>query len=93
MRSFLKFVFATIIGLFISVFLLVAIVTSMGSGSSSPKISTNSVLKLNLAGELPDMSIDDPFSNFNPLSGSFSSIFFAAPLAYLFSQKTLQKKK
>ncbi len=27
------------------------------------------------------------------LSGSFSSIFFAAPLAYLFSQKTLQKKK
>ena len=73
MRSFLKFVFATIIGLFISVFLLVAIVTSMGSGSSSPKISTNSVLKLNLAGELPDMSIDDPFSNFNPLSGSFSS--------------------
>lgn len=27
------------------------------------------------------------------LSGSFSSIFFAAPLAYLFSKKTLQKKK
>lgn len=27
------------------------------------------------------------------ISGSFSSIFFAAPLAYLFSQRTLHKKK
>ena len=73
MRSFLKYVFATIIGMFIAVFLLFAFFASIGSGASSPKISTNSVLKLNLEGSLPDLSIDDPFENFNPLSGGFST--------------------
>lgn len=73
MRSFLKYVFATIIGLFISIFLFFAFIASMGSGTGSPKISTNSVLKLKLVGDLPDLSVDDPFSNFNPLSGSFNT--------------------
>lgn len=73
MKSFLKYVFATVIGLFLTVFLMIALFSSMGSSASSPKISTNSVLKLKLVGNLPDLGVDDPFSNFNPLSGDFNT--------------------
>lgn len=46
---------------------------SMGGGSSVSKISSNSVLKIKLKGHLPDLTIDDPFSNIDPFSGAFST--------------------
>ncbi len=73
MKSFLKLVFATIVGVFISFFLLFFVLAGIGGSSSAPKISANSVLKLKLVGELPDLSVDDPFSSFDPLSGSFNT--------------------
>lgn len=73
MKSFLKLVFATIVGIFISFFLLFFVLAGIGGSSSVPKISTNSVLKLKLVGELPDLTVDDPFNSFDPLSGTFNT--------------------
>lgn len=73
MKSFLKLVFATVVGVTISFFLFFFILAGMGGSTGTPKISTNSVLKLKLVGDLPDLSMDDPFSSFDPLSGSFST--------------------
>lgn len=73
MRGFLKLVFATVIGIFVSFFLLFIIGASLGSGSGSAKISSNSILKLKLVGDLPDLTVDDPFSEIDPLSGSFNT--------------------
>jgi len=73
MKSFLKLVLATMVGIVLSFFLLFSIFAGMGSGSSAPKVSSNSVLKLSLSGELPDLSNDDPFSRIDPLSGSFDT--------------------
>src|SRR5690554_3946267 len=73
MKSFFKYVFATIFGLVIFSFLLFFTLAGIGSGSSSPKVSTNSVLMLNLNGSLPDLSMDDPFSTIDPFSGVFNA--------------------
>ncbi len=73
MKSFLKYVFATIVGLFIFSILSLVLLAGIGSGSGTPKISANSVLSLNLVGDLPDLTSDDPFSNFDPFSGTFDT--------------------
>ena len=73
MKNFLKYVFATVIGLFVFLILLFGIFAGMGGKSSTPKISANSILKLDLKGDLPDISIDDPLQLFDPMSGSFST--------------------
>jgi protease-4 len=74
MKSFLKIVLASIVGFFLSVFLLFIFFASIGSsGEKKTKIEANSVLSLNLVGSLPDQTLDDPFSSIDPFSGSFSS--------------------
>lgn len=73
MKSFLKLVFATIVGIFLSFFLFFIFLTSIGGSSETAKVSSNSVLKLKLVGDLPDLSVDDPFSSFDPISGSFNT--------------------
>lgn len=72
MKSFIKYIFATVIGLFVFTILFFLFFAGVGASSSSqPKISSNSVLKLNLVGDLPDLTVDDPFSSFDPFSGTF----------------------
>ncbi|MCO5248709.1 MAG: signal peptide peptidase SppA [Chitinophagales bacterium] len=73
MKSFLKYVFATVIGLFIFLILLFGILTSLGGKSNETKISANSVLKVNLVGNLPDVSVEDPMQLIDPLSGNFNT--------------------
>lgn len=73
MRGFLKLVFATVIGIFVSFLLLFFIGASLGSGSGVAKISSNSILKLKLVGDLPDLTVDDPFSGIDPFTGSINT--------------------
>ena len=74
MKSFLKLVFATIIGIFIFCLLAFFILAGVGGGSSAPKISSNSILNIKLVGDLPDLTNEDPFSNLSLLSAtSFSA--------------------
>ncbi|MCO5233921.1 MAG: signal peptide peptidase SppA [Chitinophagales bacterium] len=73
MKGFIKIVFATIVGIFISIFLFFIVISSLGASSDTTKISSNSILKLTLVGNLPDLSIEDPFNSFDMLSGSFST--------------------
>ncbi|MCO5231150.1 MAG: signal peptide peptidase SppA [Chitinophagales bacterium] len=73
MKGFIKIVLATIVGIFISIFLFFIVISSLGASSDTTKISSNSILKLTLVGDLPDLSVEDPFNSFDVLSGSFST--------------------
>jgi protease-4 len=65
MRQFLKFVFATIVGLalfsFLGIMLLVGIAASAGKETKAV-IPANSVLKLDLNYKIPEKSNDNPFA-------------------------------
>ncbi len=69
MGQFLKFVIATIVGLFLFIFLLVAIVGVSALGLSSKekavKVKPNSILKMSLNREIAERADDDPFANFD----------------------------
>lgn len=65
--GFLKNVFASIIGFFIGMVLIVfffaAIITGIaGSIDEKPELKNNTVLELNLTGDIPDRATDDPLS-------------------------------
>ena len=66
MKSFFKMVFASMLGLFLSFFLLflfIIILVSAGSGSETIEIKENSILHLTFGGPIPDRSSDNPFSS------------------------------
>lgn len=71
MLQFLKFVFATIVGLFlfflIGIFIIIGIAAAAGTEEVA-KVEANSVLKLDLNYNIPEKTVDNPFAAFS--SGS-----------------------
>jgi len=73
MGQFIKFVFATIVGLFLFLVIIISIFVGVLSSSSSEKedkLSDNSVLKLNIDKQIIERESDDIFSKFR---GSLTS--------------------
>lgn len=70
MKTFLKMLLATILGVGILFFLLFVIIASVASMSEEKVlVSQNSILKLNLNSVIKERSEENPFESFNPLSG------------------------
>lgn len=75
MKTFLKMLLATILGVGILIFLLFVILASFASMSFSSMseeivmVNENSILKLDLNTVINERSEDNPFESFNPLSG------------------------
>lgn len=69
MKQFFKFVFASMVGfgltLFLGFIILIAIIGSMASSFGDQKkiVKDQSVLELNLGLEIADRTVDDPFTN------------------------------
>lgn len=65
MLQFIKFVFATIVGMFlfflIGIFILIGIAAAAGTEEVA-KVEANSVLKLDLNYNIPEKTIDNPFA-------------------------------
>lgn len=74
MWQFIKYVFATIVGLFLfsilGFFLFVGIVAAIGSSEDSTPIETNSVLKLNLNNPIQEVAVENPFAEFSGGQGN-----------------------
>ena len=74
MWQFIKYVFATIVGLFLfsilGFFLFVGIVAAVGSSEDSTPIETNSVLKLNLNNPVQEVAVENPFAEFSGGQGN-----------------------
>lgn len=66
MKQFFKFVFATIIGIIISSFLLViiliGIVSVATSGDKSTEVASNSVLRIALSSSIAERTPDNPLA-------------------------------
>ncbi len=75
MWQFIKYVLATLLGLFLFLFvgllLMIGIVTAASSSGDKTKIEANSVLKLELNGAIQEISIDNPFAK---LTGGESEV-------------------
>jgi protease-4 len=76
MKQFFKVVFASMLGFILAnillLFLFIAIVGGIAASSGSKKtaeIDDNSILKIEFSGPISDRSDNNPFKNFNPLSG------------------------
>lgn len=70
MKTFLKMLLATILGVGILFFLLFVIIASIASmGEEKVLVEENSILKLNLNVSIHERSEDNPFESFNPISG------------------------
>jgi protease-4 len=70
MKQFLKFTLATIVGLFLTIFIFIVI----GAIAFSPKdkkveVAENSIFKLELNGPIFDRAVDNPFANFDFMTG------------------------
>lgn len=79
MRQFLKYVLATIIGLllfsFIGFLLLVGVGTALSSSSDKKTtVKANTVLKIELDKPIQERSVENPFSDFGPVSGGGDAI-------------------
>jgi protease-4 len=79
MLQFLKYVLATVIGIFlftlISFFLLIGIAAVLSGGEDITEVKSNSVLQLNLNTQFTENSVkEDPFSNIFSASESKTSI-------------------
>ena len=74
MWQFVKYVFATIIGLLlftiISFLLLIGIGAALGSSDDKTKVEANTVLKLNLDVPIQEVSIENPFAEFSGGQGN-----------------------
>lgn len=73
MKQFLKFVLATITGLFLFIvisFFVVLGIAGAASKEKPAKVEANSILKLDLNYAIPEKTVDDPFSALS--SGDFS---------------------
>lgn len=72
MKQFFKFLLATVLGIFISVFLLVIILVAIAGLSDKPvKVEANSILHIKLDKRILDRASDGPFENFDKFSGEF----------------------
>lgn len=71
MRQFLKFIVATMVGLFLFNILILFFVMGIGaafSGSDTTKIEPNSVLKMSLSQSIPEKGNDNPFADVSPFN-------------------------
>ena len=72
MRQFLKFVLATVVGLFlfslVGFLLLIGIGAAISSSDNKSSVRANSVLKLDLNEPIEERSSENPFSNFGPFN-------------------------
>ncbi|OIN56706.1 signal peptide peptidase SppA [Arsenicibacter rosenii] len=73
MRQFLKYVLATIVGLFLFSFvgflLLIGISAAFSSAADKQtEVAGNSVLKLNLNGNIEEQGVDNPFNGVGPFN-------------------------
>jgi len=76
MRQFFKFTLATILGLFLFsglMFLLLIGIVSAGAGSDKVKVEPNSVLHLTLANSIMDRASNNPFEDFDFMTGQSNS--------------------
>ena len=90
MKSFLKLVFATVIGFFVAIFLLFTFFAGLGSatsGGQSKPVEPNSILHLELKGDFPDLPVTDPFA-IDPFSGNFDT---EAPMGIFELKEMLEK--
>ena len=79
MKSFLKYVLATIIGIILTsiiffVIMLASLSALVSSGEKAVSISENSILVLKAGAEIPDRGNDDPFTNFDIVNRTFTSV-------------------
>ena len=69
MLNFIKYVFATLIGMFlfflIGFFVLLGIASAASGKDKTPVVESNSVLKLDLNYHVPEQSANNPFAAFN----------------------------
>jgi protease IV len=69
MLQFLKYVLATIVGLFvfmiISFFIFFGIAAAIGSSDDKTKVEANSILKLDLNVPIQEISVENPFAEFS----------------------------
>ncbi|MFN8275888.1 MAG: signal peptide peptidase SppA [Chitinophagales bacterium] len=68
MRQFLKFILATLVGLFLFCFLgflFIMGIAASASKDSKPELEANSVLKLDLNYQIPEQSVANPFAAFD----------------------------
>ncbi|MGA0558968.1 signal peptide peptidase SppA [Larkinella sp. VNQ87] len=75
MRQFLKYVFATIVGLFLFTFVAFLMLLGIGSVFSAASgdevaVKENSVLKLNLNSPIREIGVENPFGGFGPFNSS-----------------------
>ena len=75
MWQFIKYVFATIVGLFIfsllGFFLFIGMAAALGSSEERTTVESNSVLKLNLNSQIQEVTVENPFAE---LSGGQGNI-------------------
>ena len=68
MKQFLKFVLATVTGLFLfmllGIFIIAGIAASAGKETKAT-VAANSVLKLDLNYAIPEQTVDNPFAGMN----------------------------
>lgn len=69
MKQFLKYMFASALGLVVGIFLLVAILGSIGASmgdKQAVQVKDNSVLQVKLNYEIKERGVNSPFGNFDP---------------------------
>lgn len=74
MKQFFKILFGSCLGTILALVIVILFFASFGIGKSSkkaPKVSANSILHLNIEGEVTDRTYENPFSNYNAM-GFFS---------------------
>jgi protease IV len=69
MWQFIKYVFATIVGIFLftllAFFLLIGIGAAVGSSDEKTTVADNSILKLSLDAPIQEVSVENPFAEFS----------------------------
>ena len=68
MLKFIKYVFATMVGIFLFFFvgfLIIAGMVASASKTKSPSVESNTVLKLDLNYKIPEKSVSNPFASFD----------------------------
>ena len=74
MWQFIKYVFATIVGLFLfsllGFFLFIGMAAALGSSEERTTVESNSVLKLNLNSPIQEVSVENPFAELSGGQGN-----------------------
>ncbi len=76
MKQFFKFLFASTLGTFLAVFLIVlffvfamaGMVASMEEGETDDSVKENTILRVQWKNDIPDRVEENPFQNFDPFS-------------------------